>query len=135
MGFAYSMTGQRSTMVSGPDPYIELPDRSPHPQEQSALVNCTALLWRERTLLARGIAVGGLLTLLIALLVPNRYESSTRLMSPDMRGSASEALMTGLPVRGGGSGGGGLVALGANLLGIGDSGAVFIGVLNSRSVA
>jgi uncharacterized protein involved in exopolysaccharide biosynthesis len=78
-------------------------------------------------------AVGGLVTLLMALLVPNRYESSTRLMSPDMRGSASEALMTGLLSRTGG--GGGLVGLGANLLGIDNTGAIFIGVLNSRTVA
>ncbi len=56
-------------------------------------------------------------------------------MSPDMRAGASEALLTGLLSRTGGSGGGGLVGLGANLLGISDSGAVFIGVLNSRSVA
>jgi capsule polysaccharide export protein KpsE/RkpR len=82
--------------------------------------------------------VGGLLTLLISWLIPNRYESSTRLMSPDMKASASEALMAGLLGRtsGGGGGGGGLVGLGANLLGgLDNTGAMFIGVLNSRSVA
>lgn len=125
------MTGQRSTIVSSPEPYIELPDRSAHASEQSALVNCTVLLWRDRTFLTRVMAAGGLLTLLIALLIPSRYESSTRLMSPDMRGSASEALMTGLLSRVGG----GLAGLSANLLGIDNTGAVFIGVLNSRSVA
>jgi capsule polysaccharide export protein KpsE/RkpR len=52
-------------------------------------------------------------------------------MSPDMRGSASEALMTGLLSRVGG----GLAGLSANLLGIDNTGAVFIGVLNSRTVA
>lgn len=131
------MTGQRNTMLSSTDTYVELPDRAPHAtsHEQSALVNCAALLWRDRALLGRVIAVGGLLTLLIALLIPNRYESSTRLMGPDMKAGASEALLTGLLSRTGGSGGGGLVGLGANLLGISDSGAVFIGVLNSRSVA
>jgi uncharacterized protein involved in exopolysaccharide biosynthesis len=131
------MTGQRNTMLSSTDTYVELPDRAPYPpsHEQSALVNCAALLWRDRALLGRVIAVGGLLTLLIALLIPNRYESSTRLMGPDMKAGASEALLTGLLSRTGGSGGGGLVGLGANLLGISDSGAVFIGVLNSRSVA
>jgi uncharacterized protein involved in exopolysaccharide biosynthesis len=120
-------------MVSSAEPYIELPDRGSHPprQEQSALVNCAVILWRERTLLGRVITVGTLLTLLVALLVPNRYESSTRLMSPDMRGSTSEALMTGLLSRTGG----GLAGLGANLLGLDNTGAMFIGVLNSRSVA
>jgi len=133
------MTGQRNTMISNAEPYIELTERAPHPpsHEQSALVNCAALLWRDRARLARVTAVGGLLTLLIAFVIPNRYESSTRLMSPDMKGSASEALMAGLLGRagGGGGGGGGLVGLGANLLGLDNSGAVFIGVLNSRSVA
>jgi capsule polysaccharide export protein KpsE/RkpR len=52
-------------------------------------------------------------------------------MSPDMRGSASEALMTGLLSRVGG----GLAGLSANLMGIDNTGAVFIGVLNSRTVA
>jgi uncharacterized protein involved in exopolysaccharide biosynthesis len=129
------MTGQRNTIFSSAEPYVELPERSvgaPR-HEPSALVNCAAILWRERRWLARVTAVGGLLTLLMALLVPNRYESSTRLMSPDMRGSASEALMTGLLSRTGG--GGGLVGLGANLLGIDNTGAIFIGVLNSRTVA
>ena len=130
------MSGQRNTMISNPEPYIELTERAPHPpsHEQSALVNCAVLLWRNRARLVRVTAVGGLLTLLIAFVIPNRYESSTRLMGPDMKAGASEALLTGLLSRTGGPGGG-LVGLGANLLGISDSGAVFIGVLNSRSVA
>jgi uncharacterized protein involved in exopolysaccharide biosynthesis len=126
---------QRSSMSSAVEPYVELPNRSSRPpgQEQSALVNCAVLLWRERALVGRVTLLGGLLILLVAFLVPSRYESSTRLMSPDMRGSASEALLTGLLSRSGGSGG--LVGLGANLLGIDNTGAVFIGVLHSRSVA
>lgn len=133
------MTGQRNTMISSADPYVELPERAPHEpsHEESSLVDSAAQLWRERTLLGRVTAVGGLLTLLVAFLIPNRYESSTRLMAPDMKGGGAEALMAGLISRtsgGSGGGGGGLVGLGANLLGLGDSGAVFIGVLNSRSV-
>jgi uncharacterized protein involved in exopolysaccharide biosynthesis len=120
-------------MLSSAEPYVELPhrcaDRPRH--EQSALVNCAVMLWRERALLARLLAAGGLLTLLIAFLVPNRYQSSTRLMSPDMRGSTSEVLMTGLLSRTGS----GLAGLGANLLGLDNTGAMFIGVLNSRTVA
>jgi len=86
--------------------------------------------------MGRVTIIGGLLTLLIAFLIPNRYESSTRLMAPDKGASASEALMTGLLSRAGGSGGGGgLVGLGANLLGLDNSGAMVVGVLNSRSVA
>jgi capsule polysaccharide export protein KpsE/RkpR len=132
-GASPSATGQRSTLIPGVEPYVEWtdPDSRPLGQKPSTAVNCAVPLWRERRLLARIMAAGGLLTLLIALLIPNRYESSTRLMSPDMRGSASEALMAGLLSRTGG----GLAGLGANLLGIDNTGAVFIGVLNSRSVA
>jgi capsule polysaccharide export protein KpsE/RkpR len=132
------MTGQRNTMISGAEPYVELTERAPRPprHEESALVNTVIYLWRERALLGRVTAIGGLLTLLIAFLIPNRYESSTRLMAPDKGASASEALMTGLLRGAGGSGGGGgLVGLGANLLGLDNSGAMVVGVLNSRSVA
>jgi uncharacterized protein involved in exopolysaccharide biosynthesis len=125
------MTSLRNTASSVVEPFEELPTVRPNLQPQSAIINCAALLWRQRKWLAQATAVGGVLTLLISLLVPNRYESSTELMSPDMRGGASEALMTGLLSRAGN----GLAGLSANLLGIDSSGAIFIGVLRSRSVA
>jgi capsule polysaccharide export protein KpsE/RkpR len=126
------MTGQRNTIYSGGQPVVELQERNTDPtrHEPSFLLNCAAMLWRDRTLLARIAAAGGLLTLLIAFLVPNRYESSTRLMSPEMGSSTSQMLMTGLLNRTGG-----LAGLGANLLGLDNTGAMFIGVLNSRTVA
>lgn len=139
------MSGQRSTMVSdvepdvepgvepGVEPCVELTDPCSRPlsREASAALNCAMLLWRERTLLGWVTMAGGLLTLLIALLIPNRYQSTVRLMSPDMRGSSSEALMAGMLSRAGG----GLAGLGASLLGGDHTGAIFIGVLHSRSVA
>ena len=126
------MTGQRSTVYSGAQPVVELPERATDSigHETSSLVNCASMLWRDRNLLARVVTAGGLVTLLIALLVPNRYESSTRLMSPQMGGSTSEMLMTSLLSRTGG-----LAGIGANFLGLDTSGAMFIGVLNCRTVA
>ena len=96
------MTSLRSTATIA-EPFVELPQPPPSPP-QSAIVNAAALLWRQRRWLARVTAIGGVLTLLISLVIPNRYESSTQLMSPDMRGGASEALMTGLLSRAGGGG-------------------------------
>lgn len=126
------MTGQRNTIFSGAQPVVELPERitDPTQHEPSMLVNCAVTLWRERSLLARIVGIGSVLTLLVSLLVPNRYESSTRLMSPDMRSGSSEMLLTSLLTRTGG-----LAGLGANLLGLDNTGAMFIGVLNSRTVA
>jgi uncharacterized protein involved in exopolysaccharide biosynthesis len=126
------MTSLRNTVTSVVEPIIELPP-APSSPEQSAILNSAALMWRHRRWLAKVTAIGGMLTLLISLLVPNRYESSTQLMSPDMRGGGTEALMAGLMSRAGG--GAGLIGLGGNLLGIDNSGAIFIGVLRSRSVA
>ena len=125
------MTGQRNTMFSSV-PIVESPERSAEPTRRDSLLllNCAVMLWRDRRLLARIVAVGGLLTLLITLLVHNRYESSTRLMSPEMGSGTSQMLMTGLLARTGG-----LAGLGANLLGLDNTGAMFIGVLNSRTVA
>jgi capsule polysaccharide export protein KpsE/RkpR len=126
------MTGQRNTIFSAAQPVVELPERIAEPtqHESSVLVNCAAILWRERRLLARIVGIGGVLTLLVSLFVPNRYESSTRLMSPDMRSGSSEMLLTSLLTHTGG-----LAGLGANLLGLDNTGAMFIGVLNSRTVA
>ncbi len=125
------MTSARHNGGSILQPFVDLPPGGGGIAEPSALLNCATLLWRQRRLLAWFTALGGFLTLLAVLLVPNRYVSSTRLMSPDMRGSASEALMTGLLSRAGG----GLAGISANLLGIDNSGAVFIGLLRSRTVA
>jgi capsule polysaccharide export protein KpsE/RkpR len=139
------MSGQPSTVVSEVEPEVErevepyvqpgaeLTDMGSHSpsREASAAVNCAMLLWRERTFLGWVTMAGGLLTLLTALCIPNRYQSTVRLMSPDMRGSSSEALMAGMLGRTGGS----LAGLGASLLGGDNTGAIFIGVLHSRSVA
>jgi len=68
-------------------------------------------------------------TLVIVLLLPNRYESTTRLMPPDSASSASSALMRVAAL---GSIPGGNLA--SDLFGVKSSGALFVGVLQSRSV-
>jgi uncharacterized protein involved in exopolysaccharide biosynthesis len=126
------MTGQRNTIFSSAQSIVESPERSVEPRRQEAplLLSCAVMLWRDRRLLARIVAAGGLLTLSMTLLLHNRYESSIRLMSPEMGSGTSQMLMTGLLNRTGG-----LAGLGANLLGLDNTGAMFIGVLNSRTVA
>ena len=88
-------------------------------------------LWRGRRRLSLFATGGGLLSLLLALLIPNRYQSTTRLMAPDLRVAGSEAWLADAV----GRGGGGMASLGASLLGAGNSAALFVGVLQSRSVA
>lgn len=86
------------------------------------------LAGRRRTI-AIGTFVGMVATLVIVLVLPNRYESSTKLMPPDSASSASSALMRVAAL---GSIPGGNLA--SDLFGVKSSGALFMGVLQSRSV-
>jgi uncharacterized protein involved in exopolysaccharide biosynthesis len=87
------------------------------------------LLWRRRRLLLRS-AVGGLLiATALAFLIPNRYQSSTRLMPPDSDSSSMMATIAALSAKSSPLGG-----YAGSLLGIKSSGALFVGILRSRTV-
>src|SRR5882672_5174639 len=85
-------------------------------------------LWNERKLLLRCAIVGLLAATLLAFLIPKMYESTAQLMPPDSQSSSNLALLAGL------SGSGGLGMMAGDLLGIKSSGALFTGVLRSRTV-
>src|SRR6185437_429250 len=95
----------------------------------------TLLLWRERRFLLR-VAIWGLaLSTIIAFLIPNRYTATLTLMPPDQQSGMGAAMLAALAGRaGGGSSMGGLPALAGDILGIKNSGDLFIGVLHSRTV-
>jgi capsule polysaccharide export protein KpsE/RkpR len=102
-------------------------DRKP-----SAGLNYSILLWRNRRSLARITAIGAMLTLLISFLMSNRYESTARLMAPNMNSGSEFAMVAGLLAKAGGGAGG----LTSGLLGgMNNAGAMFVGVLHSRTVA
>ena len=97
------------------------------------------LLWARRRLLFRVFAVGLVTTTILAFLIPSSYESRVQLMPPDSNSGGMLALLAGLGGQGGGGsslGGqsGGLAGIASDLLGIKSTGALFIGVLQSRSV-
>lgn len=93
------------------------------------------LLWAERRFLLRAGIVGLLAATLTAFLIPNRFVSTAQLMPPDSQTSSTLALVAGLVGQGGGPGAGtGLGALASDLLGGKTTGALFIGVLKSRTV-
>jgi len=82
--------------------------------------------WRP---LLKATAIGCALFIVIAFLIPVRYEAVARLMPPDQANSSS-ALMSALMA----SGGDFLAGLGGSALGMHTSGATIVGVLNSRTV-
>jgi capsule polysaccharide export protein KpsE/RkpR len=99
------------------------------------------LLWEQRRLLWRATAVGFVLALLLALLLPIRYESKARLMPPEQTSGSGLAMLAALAGRGSGSGAGGVGgALGSmggvagDLLGLKSSGALFVDMLNGATI-
>ena len=87
------------------------------------------LLWEHRGLLLRTLVVALVLSTIIAFVVPVRYEATTQLMPPDNQSGSGMALLSAVAGRTGGLGG-----VAGDLLGVKNSGALFVGVLQSRTV-
>ncbi len=88
------------------------------------------LVWAHRALLRNALLVGLAAGVLVALLIPSRYESSVQLMPPDSQSNSGIAMLAALAART--SGGVGSIA--GDVLGIKSSGSLFIGILRSRTV-
>jgi len=84
-------------------------------------------LWNGRVFLFRVAGCGLAVATAIAFLVPPRYESTVHLMPPDMQSNAMLAALASKV-------GGGLAALGGDMIGLKNSGALFVGILQSRTV-
>jgi capsule polysaccharide export protein KpsE/RkpR len=88
------------------------------------------LVWSARQFLYRTVAIGFLVSTLAVFLIPRSFESTARLMPPDNRAGLGMALVGALSHSSG-------VDLGSVVSGLMESksqGALFIGVLRSRSV-
>jgi uncharacterized protein involved in exopolysaccharide biosynthesis len=88
------------------------------------------LLWESRGFLGRVAAAGLLLSALIALLIPSRYQSVARLMPPDSQ-SGSGLAMAAAALSGGA---GGLGGMAGQLLGLKSTSDLLVGILGSRTV-
>ena len=102
------------------------------------------LLWTKRKFVWKGALAGLLLFLAIGLLRPNKYESTVQLMPPDasslsgssaMMGAALSALGGGEMGGGSASAAGGFAGTVGDLLGVQKPGALFIGILRSRTIS
>ena len=87
-------------------------------------------LWAERRCLGKAVSAGFAAGLLVALLIPARYQSTARLMPPDSQANASLGMLAALTSKSGN----GMGAVAGDLLGIRGSGALFTGILRSRTV-
>ena len=96
---------------------------------RAQMIEQLRVLWQGRRLLFRSCVLGALLSLGFALLIPNRYEATAQLMPPDSQSGSGMAMLSALAGRGGSFGG-----LAGDMLGVRNSGALFVGILESRTV-
>jgi capsule polysaccharide export protein KpsE/RkpR len=89
------------------------------------------LLWGNRRFLAHVFFWSLIASALVAFLIPNRYQATTQLMPPDNQSGTSMSLLSAISAR---PGAGSLGGLAGDLLGVKNSGALFVGILGSRTV-
>ena len=90
------------------------------------------LLWDNRAFLWRVLLWGLLAGIVVALILPVRYEVVTRIMPPDTQSAPALAMLTALAGKTGGAGN--LAGMASDLLGVKSSSALFVGILQSQSV-
>jgi len=100
-------------------------------ETQQSLLPYLRLFWAHRRFLFRTGAYALLASVLIAFLIPVRYQSLTRLMPPDSQSSSGLGMLAAMAGKGGTAGLGGLAG---DLLGVKSSGALFVGILGSETV-
>jgi uncharacterized protein involved in exopolysaccharide biosynthesis len=89
------------------------------------------LLWDHRRFLGRAVLLGLVLSVILAFIIPTRYQSTARLMPPDNRPANAMAAIASLaPESAGGLGG-----LVGDLVGAKTTSATFVGILESRTAA
>ena len=104
--------------------------RACDPPAVSKVFAHTHLLWSCRRLLRRAAAAGLGVGALIALLIPARYQSTVQLMPPDNTSNNGMAMLAAMAAKSTG----GMGAMAGDVLGIKSSGALFVGILRSRTV-
>lgn len=99
-------------------------------EPQPRLLPHLRLFWANRRLLWRAAACALAVSILVALVIPVRYQSVTRLMPPDDQSQAGSGMLAALTSNSSGSS---LTGLG-DFLGMKSSGDLFIGILGSDTI-
>ncbi len=106
------------------------PEPGPAPSKRVLYLQ---MFWDLRRFFLRASIYTLLASTLVAFLIPSRYKAKAQLMPPDGQQGLGMALMSALSSKG--SGAGALGGIAGDLLGVKNSGALFVGVLKSRTVA
>ena len=127
-----SQSGVKTKLEDSPEPFLEqegLPELEGTEFRRQAVERLRVLL-QARAALAKAFLAGLAAGCLVAFLIPSRYQASVQLMPPDNQTSSSLAMLASLTAKTGG----GFGAVAGDLLGIKSSGALFVGILHSRTV-
>jgi capsule polysaccharide export protein KpsE/RkpR len=130
---------RQNAMIHEMDPVteVEFPsaseagDRAPDQSSTDLLANLQ-LVWDKRRSLYRVALWALAISTVIAFLIPNQYESSASIMPPDSMNNAGSMLAA--LVGGKASSGSDLMSMAGSVLGMKNTGALFVEVLRSRSV-
>ncbi len=115
------------------DEHISLPSDSfdtPRSPSADKILCAVQLLWDRRALLYKVALRALLCSIIVAWLIPNKYDSTVTLMPPDNSLSDGSAMLAAIA----GKAGQGVSAIASNLLGTKTTGAVFVDLLHSRTV-
>lgn len=118
------------TTVSGMQPEFERdPAESRKLAARQRIVTRLRVFWDARKYLFAAVVLGGLFSLGVAFMIPGRYEATAQLMPPDGQSGSGMAMLSALAGHGSGLG-----DFAGDLLGVKNSGALFVGILESRTV-
>src|SRR5216684_5943586 len=105
----------------------EFVDRQVHERTVANL----RVFWADRKFILRAGVYALLASMLLAILIPARYQSVTRLMPPDSPSGLGLGMLSAMT---GSAGMQGLGGIAGDLLGMKSSGALFVGVIQSQTV-
>jgi capsule polysaccharide export protein KpsE/RkpR len=108
-----------------------LPSEPDSPESNGQTLAHLRLLWSHRALLFRVALYALLASMLVAYLIPVRYESTARLMPPDSQSTSGLAAAAAALSAGAG---GGLGGVASEFLGLKSTSDVFVGILASHTV-
>ncbi len=100
-----------------------------HSAQQASALIYFQLLWAHRRFLSRLALYALIASVIIAFLIPARYQSTARLMPPDSNQSSGLAAVAAAV-----SGNGSLGGIATDMLGLKSTSEIFVGILASRTV-
>jgi uncharacterized protein involved in exopolysaccharide biosynthesis len=122
---------QESPLEMGENHVQETPLLVEPVETQRSLLPYLRVLWAHRRFLFRVGVYALLASALLAILIPARYQSATRLMPPDQVSGSGIGLLSAMAGRVNTEG---LAGIASDLLGVKSSGALFVGVVQSQTV-